>query len=364
MKFVVNKNILLKYINFILGVTPSKSTVPVLEKAFFAAKKGQVTVFGTDFERSVSVSFSAKVDQEGEFVVDPRTLKAVIEYAPTVQDFVVSLNQGGVLIESDDGSISANLGIFDREDFPNEPQFEQEYDFSVEARELNSALGFVEFAAASDLTRVEFNSVYFDSTPEGFNLVSTDSIVLAKVTMPALSNVFSFILPIKSVRLLRSFFGEGTMSVKVSKNLVVFSGDDLKFTSRIIDGKFPDYERVIPKNVSNKIVTETKELTQAGKMIQGMNQQNQGMNITVDAQSTVMTCESDKGVGYVSKKINLKSADSDLKVRFYTDKLLGILKHISGEVELLFSDDAPQALIKDPNNGSIEYVLMPQRGEQ
>ncbi len=363
MNFTVNKNILLKYINLLLGVTASKSTVPILEKALFKIEKEKVTLLGTDFERSIKISFSAKVETEGEFVADPRRIKALTEYDSQIHDLTLSLSDNSLLIRSDDGSMEADLGTFDPEEFPSEPAFTQEYEFLVKAEELNRAIGAVEFAAASDLTRVEFNSVFFDSGTDYFNLVSTDSIVLAKTKIPCINSVFSFILPIKSVRMLKSFFTEGDISIHVSKNLVLFKGDDLIFTSRIIDGKFPDYERVIPKSISNKVVLNAKDLSQGAKLIQGWGQQNQGINLTVNAEKKTLVCESDKGHGHVSKKINIQSADSDVKIRFYVDKLLSVLKNMNGNIEVMFSDEAQQVLIKDTEADRSEYVLMPQRSE-
>lgn len=267
MKIKVLQEDLSKALSTTSRFSSSKVQLPVLANILFKSNKNKLLVIATNLEMSISLAMGAKIDEEGDITIPTRT----------VTDLINNLKPGQLEIstEKEKMEISAqgfksSISGMNSSDFPIVPMVMQNIDFKIDPVTLQNALYKVLFSVSVDETRPVLTGVLIILQKEGMVIVSTDGFRLSQVKLraPEIKKELKVILPKNALQELVRLMGDGEIEFSYSKtdNQVLFGVENAVLTSRIIDGEFPDFERIIPKKTTLTLIVDREELLRAVKL--------------------------------------------------------------------------------------------------
>ncbi|MBK6775223.1 MAG: DNA polymerase III subunit beta [Flavobacteriales bacterium] len=259
MKFIVSSAALLKQLQMLQGVLASSNTLPILDNFLFEIDGKQLTLTASDLETTITASMAVEAKDKGSVAIPARllldTLKAFPEQPLT---FSIDNKSHGIEINSDQGKYK--MTGFSGSEFPKSPKLDHPSTFSLPAGTLATAINKTIFATGNDDLRPVMSGIFFELNDEGVRFVATDAHKLVRYSrtdVKADKNA-SFIVPKKPLNLLKSSLSSTNSDVKVefNENNASFSFDNTVVVCRLIDGKYPNYEAVIPKVNPNKLTID------------------------------------------------------------------------------------------------------------
>lgn len=249
MKFIVSSSRLLKELQTIGGVIQTNNTLPILDNFLFDLNQNALTVSASDLETTMSVSLEVESDSTGLVAIPARilldTLKSLPEQPLT---FVIDDNLNGVEVSSDYGKYA--LGCINGEEFPKLPEVEDPSSVTIPANTLATAIQKTIFATGNDELRPVMSGVFFQFSQTDLTFVATDAhkLVRYKRTDMTSDNTAEFIMPKKPLNMLRSsLVSADDVKVTYNNTNACFEYDNVVLNCRLIDGRYPNYEAVIPK---------------------------------------------------------------------------------------------------------------------
>lgn len=365
MKFVARKENLKEGVLLVEKSVGKKTMLPVLSTILCSAEKGKITLTATNLETAVEVWVGGKVEQEGKIAIPARVLSS---YMSLVGDEHVTcaVKNGNLEIFSPSGrTVIHGQGA---DDFPLIPHQNETTQFTISAASLRYALQHVAIAAALSDIKPEIASIYVSISPTKAIFAATDSFRLAEQQV---HGVFgekgwsqSFLLPIKSAGELIRFLEREEEDVVVSLGVgqVVFQTKRFRMISRLTEGVFPDYQRIIPTTFSTECTLSkdmfTDVLRVSGVFISKLNEVSLCVN-PVEKHIEVHTQNNDVGENVV--KTEMKGNGKDLKISFNYRYLMDGLQHLSGDVCFGFVSAEGPLLMRSKNDTSYFYIVMPMK---
>lgn len=363
MKITLERGPFLKTLGHVQSVVERRNTIPILSNVLIKADNGKVHLTSTDLDIQIDEIMDGRVDENGEVTV----------LASTLYDIVRKLVDGDVRLEAKDSRMTVSAGrsrfslpTLPSEDFPKLAAGDLPYAFEVDAKTLENALDNTRYAMSTDDTRYYLNGIFLHVSEEGMRTVATDGHRLARnavegVDMPkGMPNV---IVPKKAVVEVSKLLGEydGNIDVRLSNGKISFEFGAVKLVSKLVDGTYPDYARVIPTTNETVIKTDAKLLTSAldrvstvaAEKTRAVKFETAGGVITV----TVTSPEN----GVASDEIACES-NGDISMGFNVKYLLDALGHVTGDqVEIHVGEASQPAIILDPSRPKDLMILMPMR---
>ncbi|KPJ61175.1 MAG: hypothetical protein AMJ46_02310 [Latescibacteria bacterium DG_63] len=264
MRFTIIRPELELLMNKVISVVPPKSTLPVLSTVLIEAKENLLRATSTDLDMSIRASVSCDVSEEGAVCIPARRFAEIAKKLPTdevkiaVEDFRVKVECGRGRYE---------LSGMEAVDFPKMPDFKSEFRFTLPGAVLRKGDKRCLYAASVDESRPVLNGVFFQLFPQELRMVATDGHRLAKVSFAGsfVKEKVEAVVPPKAVRQVVRLIPEeeSNIEVGVSKNYIMFEVGDSVICSRVLEGPFPNYEQVIPKETNKKLIVNTEELMDA-----------------------------------------------------------------------------------------------------
>ena len=362
MKIVCTKNNLREAFQLAERFTGKNFTLPVLANIFFAADGNKVRCVATNLEMGVEVSIPGKVVKAGSITVPGRVINTLIQ----------SIDEDTVVIEEKDASLtiktdSSNFTLqgIDPKDFPMLPKIKKEHEFSVSSGGLRKALGQVLPASAVSDFKPELSGIFVKREGKTMTLAATDSFRLAEktLTLPSAAEDISFIIPGRTCQELLRTLPEGDEEVLVSEgeNQVRFNFAGVHIVSRLVDGTYPDYAAIIPKEFAAHLSAGRDELIRKVKAASILSSKLNDIVVTSsEGESFVEAANAELGKSRI--QLSAKTKGKESRVSFNFRYLLDGLEALSGEEAILsVNGDSSPALIRDPNDSSFRYVLMPIR---
>lgn len=244
MKITFEQSELLNALHLVNGACGDLNTLPILSCVFIESESGAVTIIGNNLEIAIEVKTPAVIETEGTIAVPAKRLLSLVKELPKDVPIVFEGKKDKAVITC--GGDTYNMNGMDADDYPMQAEIEGET-FTMSCRELQSILQRTEFAASKDAVKYTLNSVFFNER----EIVATDGTTyLARVVSPIQTP--KFLLPLMAVKeLLKSFKDlESDVSVVISKSVVSFIGDDVRLTTRLIEGDYPPYQKIMPDKSS------------------------------------------------------------------------------------------------------------------
>ena len=269
MKFIVNSTTLLKELQKLNGVISTSNTLPILDNFLFEIEDGKIKIIASDLETTMISEITTESSSNGQITIPSKILIDTLKtFSNQPLTFLVDEDTKGIEISSENGNYK--LAGQDAKEFPKVPELTSSSSFLIPSTVLLNAINKTLFASGNDELRPVMSGVFCELSEESITFVATDAHKLVKHTRSKiLSNSnSSFILPKKPLSLLKNNIdNDSEINVEFNETNVRFLLDNITLICRLIDGKYPNYDAVIPKDNPNKLVINKDELLNSIKRV-------------------------------------------------------------------------------------------------
>lgn len=366
MKFVVSREALLKPLQLVAGVVERRQTLPVLSNVLIQLNDDQLSLTGTDLE--VEIVGRITLEQagvSGEITVPARKLVDICRSLPDGSNIEFFLEENRIMVKS--GRSRFTLSTLPAADFPNVEDTPGNLRFSCAQQEVKRLIERTAFAMAQQDVRYYLNGMLWEVRQDQLRVVATDGHRMAMCTRAVAVNttdVIQAILPRKGVLELSRLLDDSTAQVEVvlSSNHIRVTSMDYTFTSKLVDGKFPEYERVLPRGGNKVVIGSRLELKQAfGRTAILSNEKYRGVRLLLsDGSLTIVANNPEQEEA--EEQVTVDYTGESLEVGFNVSYLQDVTNVISNDnVKITLSDANSSALLEEPENSDSLYVVMPMR---
>ncbi len=370
MHFQIKRDILLKSLNFAHNIIEKKNTLPILSNVLLEVKNNKLSIVSTDLDLIFFDQISdLKVTKEGSTTTSATVLHDLLRKLTSNHDVIFNLKDENKLNISAENS-KFNLLCLPVDNFPNFSDNFDEGEISLESKAFLSLLKKSRVSMSNDETRHYLNGIYIHVNEiNGKNFltgVATDSHRLSSSSMILKNSVApkSFILPKKTVFQLCNLLENSleNISVLTSDTKVQFKIGNTKITSKIIDGKFPDYKKVVPKNNSRILSVNAKDLINSVERVTTVSlDKKEGVKIILDKNNIQLFVNSSTS-GEGKENLSAEYNSEQLTVSFNSRYLLDIASEIEDEnIIIKFNDATSPVLIQDNSDKNSFFVIMPMK---
>jgi DNA polymerase-3 subunit beta len=365
MQFEVAKQSLLKAISSVNGAVEKKNTIPVLQNIKIDAKDDKVVLAATDMDILVTSSFNCDMKKGGTTTVPAQMFFDIVRKIP---DGAIMISQEkDSILQIKSGKSKYNLPCIESSEFPNLSEGELGEEISVEAPQLIEMIDKTRFAISNDETRYYLNGLYLQGLKRdsGFELrcVATDGHRLALSFMPVtLKTPFGVIIPRKSVAEIRRIIdGSKVVKISVSRVKIKVVSDQATLVSKLIDGEFPDYDKVLPKDNSRIAVINKKEFFDAIDRVSTVaTDKHRSIKITLETGKMNLQVNTNDG-SFAYEELDINFSEEKIEAGFNSRYLLDVVGQVSkDELLMRFKDGNSPALLEAKEMNSL-FVIMPVR---
>ena len=369
MKATIERATLLRGLSHVQSVVERRNTIPILSNVLIDAQLGgTIRLMATDLDLQIDETIPAAVDQVGATTVSAHTLFDIVRKLPEGSQVVLTAAEGKLTVVA--GRARFQLGTLPRDDFPMIAEGELPTTFELPAETLKQIIDKTRFAISTEETRYYLNGIFFHVTDDANRLLraaATDGHRLARVTVPCPDGADAMpgvIVPRKCVAELRKLLDEvdGSVGVSLSPSKIRFDLGQAILTSKLIDGTFPDYSRVIPTANDKLLKLDPKSLMQGVDRVSTIaTEKTRAVKMTLERDKVVLSVTSPEN-GVAAEEVPGEYAAQGFEIGFNSRYLMDILGQIEGDlVEVHLADAAAPTLIRENDSSPALYVLMPMR---
>ena len=371
MKLSIERNTLLKAVSHAQSVVERRNTIPILANVLIEAEDEKVQFRATDLDVEIVDRVQAKVDRTGSTTVSAVLLHEIARKLPDGALIELTADTAGNRLTVEAGRSNFSLATLPKEDFPIMASSEYAANFSAKSGDLRRLFDKSRFAISTEETRYYLNGVYMHSATfensKVLRCVATDGHRLARVDtgLPeGAEELPGVIIPRKTVAEIRKFLDddEVQIAVSVSETKVRFATPNITLTSKVIEGTFPDYTRVIPTSNEKKLEVDADEFAKAVDRVSTVSsERSRAVKLNLeDDQLTLIVNSPDSGAA--EEQVAVAYSDERLEIGFNAKYLLEISGQIDKENAIfMFNSSGDPVLIREGNDLSAVYVVMPMR---
>ena len=366
MKATIERATLLKSLGHVQSVVERRNTIPILSNVLIEARDdNSIRLMATDLDLQVDESVPATVAQPGATTVPAHTLFDIVRKLP--EGSQVELNAADGKMHLSAGRARFHLSTLPRDDFPVISEGELPTSFELPAATLRQIIDKTRFAISSEETRYYLMGIFLHVADDQLKAAATDGHRLARVVLPkpdGADGMPDVIVPRKCVAELRKLLDEveGTVEVSLSPTKIRFGLGSAVLTSKLIDGTFPDYNRVIP-TANDKLLKLDPKTFSAGvdRVSTIASEKTRAVKMSVDRDKVTLSVTSPES-GTATEELPADYGADTIEIGFNARYLLDILGEIDGDtVEVHLADAAAPTLLRESDKSNALYVLMPMR---
>jgi DNA polymerase III subunit beta len=373
MDVTIERAALLKALSHVQSVVERRNTIPILSNVLIEAGENGVSLTATDMDLTVVETLACMVLSGGAVTAPAHTFYDIVRKLPDGSQVALTTDAetGHLAIKS--ARSHFNLPTLPKEDFPAPGGEELPVNFEISAGDFRSLIDKTRFAISTEETRYYLNGIYMHPKPDGdqgpaMRAVATDGHRLARVEVPMPAGAESMsgvIVPRKAVAEVRKLLdsaGDDNIAIALSESKIRIAVDGVVLTSKLIDGTFPDYERVIPANNDKELDIECASFSEAVDRVSTISsEKSRAVKMSVqDGQITLSASSPDYGMA--SEELEVDYSGETIEIGFNARYLLDIAQQIEGDqARFLMSDGASPTVILDLSDQAALYVLMPMR---
>lgn len=341
MKFIVSSTYLLKQLQILGGVINNSNTLPILDNFLFDLKQRELTVSASDLETTISSVLEVDSDNEGTIAVPAKLLLDILKTFPEQPLTFVVEDNNTVEISSNHGKYA--LAYADGSEFPKSVELSNPSSTSILGDILATAINKTIFAAGNDDLRPVMSGVFFQFSPENLTFVATDAHKLVKYqrTDIAASKVAEFIMPKKPLNLLKGILAgsETDVLIEYNESNAKFSFENTVLICRLIDGKYPNYEAVIPKENPNKLsISRTQILSSVRRVSIFSNKTTHQIRLKIAGAELNISAEDIDYSNKAEERLTCSYQGDDMQIGFNSRFLVEMLNNLtSDDVQLEMS---------------------------
>lgn len=371
MKLTIERSTLLKALAHVQSVVERRNTIPILANVLLDARDGTLTLTATDMDLAITEKVAAEVSQTGASTAPAHTFYDIVRKLPDGAQVEVETDAEAAQLLVRAGRSRFSLSTLPIEDFPVLSGGDLPVVFSLSADDLRAVIDRTRFAISTEETRYYLNGIYLHAVEtDGVNslrAVATDGHRLARVevALPAgAENMPGVIAPRKAITEVRKLVDEttGAVDVALSDTRVQLEFDGIVLTSKLIDGTFPDYARVIPTDNDKVLLVDSGVFAAAVDRVSTISsEKSRSIKLAVSPGSLTLSATSAEN-GSATEELEVSYTDSELEIGFNSKYLLDITSQIEGdEAQFILADPASPTIVRDTGDDSALYVLMPMR---
>lgn len=365
MNFIISSNILLKGLQNVSGLLSSNSLVPIIENFLFSTDGTKLLVTATDNETRAVVELSPeKINGTGAVAIPPRVLLETLKTFPNIP-ITINVNEETFAVEINAGEGVYRLAGYNPENYPSVAAIENAKSISMSSIVLQNAVSSTIFACGNDEIRPQLMGVFFEITPDYTNFVATDAHKLVRFRRNDIKSdeAHSFIVHKKPLNLLRNLLNgfDCSVSVEFNNTNVSFRFENYQVVCRLLDGKYPAYEGVIPKDNNYKLVINRNSLISTLKRVAIFaNQASHQVRFDVKGQELNISAEDIDYSNEAKERLNCIYDGADIEIGFNSKFFLETLQTLVCEniTMTLSSPTRAALLIPEETNSGEEDVLM------
>jgi len=363
MKFTAEREDILAALQAAIGVVERRQTMPILANVLLSAKDNRLSVTATDLEVELLAQAEIKSSADGAITVPGRKLLDICRSLPDKARITAAVDGDRIQLRA--GKSRFTLTTLPAAEFPVVDEINTQQTLDIPQADLKRLLDKTHFSMAQQDVRYYLNGMLLETDGKMLRTVATDGhrLALCEMALPSKGKGQQIIIPRKGVLELHRLLGnEGAVTLTIGTNHIRAQIADIRFTSKLIDGRFPEYSRVIPANPPRTVVADRDVLRSALQRTAILsNEKYRGIRLALKGNSMTIQAHNPEQEE-AEEEIEVKYDNEDLEVGFNVNYLLDAIAAIEGaEVEVGLTDGNSSCLIHAPGSNSSRYVVMPMR---
>ena len=371
MKLTIERAALAGALAHVQSVVERRNTIPILSNVLLEAGEGGLSLTATDMDIAMVEKVSATVGAPGSVTLPAHTLHDIVRKLPDGAQIELASDEGSERTTLSAGRSRFTLASLPTEDFPVMTDGALPHEFSLPAGELKNLIDRTRFAMSTEETRYYLNGIYLHAVKSDkvdvLRAVATDGHRLARVEIPqpsGASGMPGIIVPRKAVSELHKLIedSESSISIALSDTKIRFSFEGIVLTSKLIDGTFPDYEKVIPAGNDKVMEVDCKAFAEAVDRVATIStEKSRAVKISLGSGSVTLSASSPEQ-GTASEEVEASYSSDTFEIGFNARYLLDIAQQIEGgTAQFTLADASSPTIVRDVSDASALYVLMPMR---
>ncbi|MEK7147082.1 MAG: DNA polymerase III subunit beta [Patescibacteria group bacterium] len=366
MKIIVLKENLKNGLDAVERSISDQSSLPILKNVLIKTENNKTLILGTNLELAVTHSMAGKIFENGSVSVPFKIFTGLVNNLPT-ERINLEKNNHNLIIKTD--NYEAVIQGINSDDFPIIPKINlTQYSLKINNSLFKDSLSKVINAAQFSDLKPEISGILIDYQIESIKLAATDNSRLAEKTIP--NNQFSsnltqnikLIIPLKTAyEILKTVGDNGDLEIFFDNNQILFKTDDLEIISRLIEGNYPDYQQIIPKEFVNELVIDKNEFLNSLKLANVFSGKNNDVRLKVsENKKTLEVYSANAGLGENKYLVPIKSNGTPISISFNLKYLIdGLKSYDSEQIILGLNNNNKPSIIKSEKNSLFFYILMP-----
>ena len=363
MKFSAERESLLAALQSVIGVVERRQTMPILANLLLSAEQGKLAITATDLEVELVAQAEIKSSADGRLTVPGRKLLDICRSLPEGVTLTFTQDKERLTVKA--GKSRFVLATLPAVDFPVIDELAQQQTLELAQADLRRLLDKTHFSMAQQDVRYYLNGMLLETDGKMLRTVATDGhrLALCEMDLPSKAGSQQVIIPRKGVLELQRLLGtEGDVRITIGSNHIRAQIGDVRFTSKLIDGRFPEYSRVIPAASPKAIVADRETLRSALQRTSILaNEKYRGIRLALKKDSMTLQAHNPEQEE-AEEQVEVNYKGDELEVGFNVGYLLDALAAVDGtEVEIGVTDGNSSCLVRAPGATSARYVVMPMR---
>ena len=365
MELTFERDNLLYSLQVLQGVASGRSTLPILSNVLIQATDGKIACIATDLEIGIKIRVEGVIQEAGATTVSARKLADVIKELPEGKTIHLATTANDRVEITCGNGVYTIIGLPD-EEFPQLPSVDGE-SLTIDGDTLRTLLRKTEFAASTEEVRYFLNGVYFNFLADRTEVVATDSRSLALAHCAPLKPAGNdgFILPLKAVKEITRAFAEASeVTLSIFENQILFADENVTLTTRLVEGDYPKYDKLIPKDTTGRAVVAKEIILPAVRRV-GLLSNPKNHSITLDMEEEQITIYAKTPeMGEAREKISVQSCTATARFAIDARLLKNTLAHIETEsLAIEFTGEFAPVVIRPVGDEGHTCLVMPMRSE-
>lgn len=362
----INREHLIKPLGFVAGIVERRQTSPVLSNILMQLNGDTLTMTGTDLEVEVVTSLKVDKGKDGETTVPARKLWDICKSLP--EDATVNLEVKGEKAVVKSGKSRFTLMTLPTNDFPKLEIGSWDKDFNLRGGAFKELLERTQFCMAQQDVRYYLNGLMLELSKGNIRAVGTDGhrMAISDEEAPELKDEqkLQVIVPRKGIQEIIRFLGEddAKIGIKIGKNHIRVDTNGLVFTSKLIDGRFPEYEKVVPTNQSKELKLDKEEFKKAIQRTAILsNEKYKGIRFALKSGKIILSAHNPEQEE-AEEEVEINYSGEEMEIGFNSSYIVDAVSALEGDtVELGLSDSNSSGTLREPENKKTKYIVMPMR---
>lgn len=364
MKFICTQDNLAQGLSRVVPIAGRNKQLPILDHVLLQLREGVLHLTCTDLELGVHTIVPGKLEKDGSCAVSARKMLDYVQQLPNTNP--INLELKGSQLHLKTKSFQAQFPVVGDEDFPLLPQLDSKKMIKLDGQVFCRGLTKTLFSAAKDDTRPEIHSVFIHGSKDKITLATTDSFRLVEQVIPLDVQIEDFVLllPLTTAHeVVRLFSGSNNLELTLFENHLLFNNDTIELSSRLVDGKYPDYRQIVPTKFATTGVVPKDELARALKtLLVFLPRDSRRVQLAVkpSKEGLELSVTGENGTGSV--EVGFEGSGGDLNILFNIQYLLEGLQYFSGDQVIMkcVGENEPVVLIPESKEkDAYLYIIMP-----